>query len=119
MDTLAGLRTLSEAATPGPWHAYFTVQGDPFVVTDPEHPFSGRIADVSVAPADYGRADTTLIVAAVDFLRDVLDGDYVLIDREGLAAAFRQTGFSVAYDSDAIPMIADAIIAAIRGADRG
>ena len=55
---VASLREIAEKATPGEWRAYFTVNGDPFVVYgDSALPLTHQIAKVSVSPADYGRAD--------------------------------------------------------------
>ena len=69
---LEALRELSDAATPGPWHAYFTVHGDPSVVLDPERPAFTKVLDIATTPDDYGRADAELIVAAVNYVRSRL-----------------------------------------------
>lgn len=58
----------SSAHTPGPWHAYFAVHGDPYVLTDPERPYFSEVAKVSTSPEDYGRANTLLIAAAPQML---------------------------------------------------
>lgn len=54
--------------TPGPWHAYFNMHGDPFVVTDPDRPGFSGVATVHTSPEDYGRANTLLLAAAPDLL---------------------------------------------------
>lgn len=58
----------------GPWEPYFTIHGDPYVVdpTSP-NPFNfGRIAEVCVSPADYGRANAEFIGAAPTLVADLL-----------------------------------------------
>lgn len=57
-----------DAATPGPWQAYFTVHGDPFVVPAARPYPTSAIATVSTAPNDYGRANALLLAAAPDLL---------------------------------------------------
>ncbi len=71
------LRELAEAATPGPWEAYFTRHGDPLVVEAGKGLF-GAITDPigapvepivplvrpSTSPDDYGRANCEFIAAA-------------------------------------------------------
>lgn len=58
------------------WVAYFTTHGDPMVVPA-DMPIPGhRIADVSTAPDDYGRANAVLLAAApelADQLRESTD----------------------------------------------
>lgn len=56
-----------------PWHAYFNVHGDPFVVEDPDRPQSTIVATVSTAPDDYGRANALLLAAAPDLAKTVLN----------------------------------------------
>jgi len=55
-------------ATPGPWRAYFTVHGDPYVVPSARPYPTSAIATVSTAPDDYGRANALLLAAAPDLL---------------------------------------------------
>lgn len=50
------------------WSPYFTVHGDPYVVSDPDRPFFSIIASVSTDPEDYGRSNTLLLAAAPDLL---------------------------------------------------
>lgn len=63
------LRKIVEAATPGPWEVWKNVHCDPVVVpaekpwagiTDPKMPFE-KIAGLSTAPDDYGRANLEYI----------------------------------------------------------
>lgn len=54
---------LARAATPGRWHAYFTIHGDPSVVTDVKRQVTTCLAIVSVSPKDYGRANNLHIAA--------------------------------------------------------
>lgn len=65
-EDLDALQALADAATPGPWEAYYTLHGDPMIVPASNGYPSARIADVSVAPADYGRANCEWITAAVN-----------------------------------------------------
>lgn len=62
---------LLEGTTPGPWHAYYNIHGDPFVVTDPGRPAFSQVAVCSPAPDDYGRANARLIAAAPDLASGV------------------------------------------------
>lgn len=75
--SLEDLRALAEAATPGPWEAYFTQHGDPFVSEAGRGWFGaltvepgeddqqlGIAARVATGPADYGRANCLFIAAA-------------------------------------------------------
>lgn len=55
---------MPDATTPGPWLPYFTVHGDPMVVPASTPYPTSRIADVSTAPDDYGRANAVLIAHA-------------------------------------------------------
>lgn len=55
---------MSADSTPGPWEAYFTIHGDPMVVPSCMPYPTSRIADVSIAPDDYGRANAILIAQA-------------------------------------------------------
>ncbi|WPR65228.1 ead/Ea22-like family protein [Glutamicibacter protophormiae] len=66
LDTL---RKTAKAATPGPWEVWKNVHCDPVVVpagkpwagiTDPKMPFE-KIAGLSTAPDDYGRANLEYI----------------------------------------------------------
>lgn len=73
MGDIARLRTLAQAATPGPWVPYFTVHGDPYVLgrpadrggRDPIFP-QDIVATIATGPADYGRGDAEFIAAARD-----------------------------------------------------
>lgn len=67
------LRELAARATPGPWHAYFTTHGDPFVVCDRDRWPQTQMAQVSTAPDDYGRANCEFIAAARTALPALLD----------------------------------------------
>jgi len=73
----AELRRLCEAATPGPWEAYWTQHAEGMVVPSSMPYPSSRIAEVSSAPEDYGRANTLAIAAcnpsAIIVLLDALD----------------------------------------------
>lgn len=69
---LEALRELSDAASEGPWHPYYTVHGDPYVVTDRVAPWSSIVATVSTEPQDYGKANAAFIVAAVNYVRSRL-----------------------------------------------
>lgn len=75
------LQALCDAATPGPWHASYNVHGDPAVVTDPRRPSFSTVAQVSVAPADYGRANTAFIAAARSAVPSLLAGRRELLAR--------------------------------------
>jgi hypothetical protein len=78
------LRARLAAGTPGPWVAYFTKDGDPYV-TVPDRPLFGantwpdndrsgvHHTAVSTAPPDYGKANAELIAAAVTALPGLLD----------------------------------------------
>lgn len=57
-----------QQSTPGPWFPYFTVHGDPMVVTDLARPYATTVAKPSVSPDDYGRANTLLLAAAPEML---------------------------------------------------
>lgn len=54
--------------TPGPWKAYFSVHGDPSVVTDANRPAFTKICDVSTSQSDYGQANCRLLAAAPELL---------------------------------------------------
>lgn len=51
------------------WYAYFTVHGDPSVVTDPTRPAFTEVCKVSKSPDDYGLSRTLLIAAAPELLK--------------------------------------------------
>jgi hypothetical protein len=53
------------------WHAYFSVHGDPSVVTDQSRPVFTEVCKVSKSPDDYGQANARLIAAAPDLLECV------------------------------------------------
>jgi hypothetical protein len=53
----------ANAATPGPWEAYFTLHGDPMVVEQGQGPF-GAVTLPSTAPDDYGKANAEFIAHA-------------------------------------------------------
>ena len=68
-DNLDTLRKTAKAATPGPWEVWKNVHCDPVVVpaekpwagiTDPKMPFE-KVAGLSTAPDDYGRANLEYI----------------------------------------------------------
>lgn len=60
----AAIRARWEAASDTPWHAFYSLQGDPFVVPADSPLRSRQIAMVSVAPADYGKANCEAIAHA-------------------------------------------------------
>ena len=60
------------------WHAYFSVHGDPSVVTDPARPVFTEVCKVSKSPADYGRENALLIAEApemLELLRRLVHGE--------------------------------------------
>lgn len=97
-ERAAEWRALADAATPGPWHAHFGTHGDPEVVLDPAWSKFTRVADVSTASGDYGRADARFIAAARDAVPALLDlverltGERDAALRELLAETYRPEG---------------------------
>jgi hypothetical protein len=63
-EQLDQLETATQAATAGPWHPYFTTQGDTYV-SDRENDMRGmhRLATVATSPEDYGRANAIHMAA--------------------------------------------------------
>lgn len=64
MSDLEAIEKRADAATPGPWHPYFTLHGDPFVVDDSGSGLAGQVCALSVAPDDYGRVTAEFIAHA-------------------------------------------------------
>lgn len=60
---LDSLLELHASTTQGPWELYPDVHQETRIVQQGRGMF-GLIADVSTAPADYGRANTRFIIAA-------------------------------------------------------
>lgn len=60
---LEALLELHTQSSPGPWEIYPDVHQETKIVQQGRGMF-GLIADVSTAPADYGRANTRFIFAA-------------------------------------------------------
>ena len=58
---LEAIKARCEAATAGPWQAYFTTHGDPYVAEEGRPKF-GMV--VSTSPDDYGRANCQFIAHA-------------------------------------------------------
>lgn len=73
----------------GPWESYFSVHGEPSVVTDANRPAFTKICDVSTAPSDYGQANCRLIAAAPDMLEALRDS-VRLIKHMGGNAKFQE-----------------------------
>lgn len=68
---LEAIRARAAAATGGPWVPYFNSHGDPYV-TLPGLYLTRRIADVSVSPDDYGKANAEFIAHAREDVPDLL-----------------------------------------------
>jgi hypothetical protein len=131
------LRALSDAATPGGWHAYQTIHAEGWIVTDPQRPSFTKVADAATGADDYGRANAEFIAAAVNFTRAALaakptpevehaDGD-LLIRCDSLLSLIRyreSTGLSEQTKRDLADLLpplrrrTDEIIAERRTAER-
>jgi len=82
-------------ATSGPWHAHFSMHGDPSVHGKPDDQRGlSRIAAVMVAPLGYGKANCLLIAAAPELIRQLLDRARTAeTDADQLAAELDHWGF--------------------------
>ena len=70
----ARLRALCEAATPGPWEAWQTVEAEPVVSVAGRQMF-GVVARPNYGREDYGKADAEFIAAAREALPALLAED--------------------------------------------
>lgn len=75
---------LLDHATPGPWEAYYTIHGEPFV-TLPGLPITHGIAAVSTGSIedgrdDYGRANAALIAATPELLSVLVPAARLAVD---------------------------------------
>ncbi len=101
---VAAVRARCEAATAGPWEPYFTVHGDPFVVSG-RFLFPGDIlATVSIAAEDYGRADALFIAHARTDVPALLDR--LAVCEEGLANERCEREMLEAALADSVPRLA-------------
>lgn len=106
--------SLLEGTTPGPWHAYYNVHGDPFVVADPGRPSFTNVATVSTAADDYGRADCPLLAAAPDLAAAVRDLADELANRDAILGAVAQSVDALTAERDALREQVERQAAALR-----
>lgn len=109
---LAEIQARADAATEGPWHPEFGMHGDPFVITDPSRPAFTRVAGISTAPDDYGRATAEFIAAArQDVPALVAMGLAVLeLHRQEYGACVHCTGlYSVSWPCETVRAVESAL----------